>query len=206
MDSFNKSSGKDLSLYNQFSEAILNLVSSIPETNELASDNPVKRAKDIALAASIKAAAVSGGLAIPPGPFGMLTIIPDLIAVWKIQSQMVVDIAGAFGKKAKLNKEVMLYCLFKHVASQAVRDLIVRVGERYLIKRTSLRLMQSLLQKIGVKVTQRVAGKGISRWLPVIGAVGVAAYAYYDTNGVAKSAVDLFNSDFEYDQSEPESN
>lgn len=55
MEGFNKSLGKDLSLYNQFSEAILNLVSSIPEANELASDNPVKRAKDIALAASINA-------------------------------------------------------------------------------------------------------------------------------------------------------
>ena len=35
-------------------------------------------------------------------------------------------------------------------------------------------------------------GSGASRWLPVIGAVGVGAYAYWDTSRVAKTAIDLF--------------
>lgn len=71
-----------------------------------------KRSQQIAMLAGAQAATVSGTLALPPGPLGMLTIVPDLLAVWKIQAQMVADIAGAFGKNAHLSQEQMLYCLF----------------------------------------------------------------------------------------------
>ena len=40
-------------------------------------------------------------------------------------------------------------------------------------------------------ITQRVAGTTASRWIPVAGAAAVAAYAYYDTLQVAKTAVAL---------------
>jgi hypothetical protein len=42
-----------------------------------------------------------------------------------------------------------------------------------------------------------VATRAASRWLPVVGALGVAAYAYYDTGQVAKSAIELFQQDVE---------
>jgi hypothetical protein len=43
-----------------------------------------------------------------------------------------------------------------------------------------------------VHLTQHAISKGISRWLPVVGAVGVGAYAYYDTRHVAQTAIALF--------------
>lgn len=86
----------------------------------------------------------------------------------------------------------MIYCLFKHSAAQVVRDLVVRVGERVLIRRASLRVMQTLARKIGVSVTQRAIGKGISRWVPLVGAVGVGGYAFYDTVQVAATTTELF--------------
>ena len=46
-------------------------------------------------------------------------------------------------------------------------------------------------------MTQRVAGKSIARWLPVVGAAGVAAYAYFDTKSVANAAIELFSDDVE---------
>ena len=110
---------------------------------------------------------------------------------------MVADIAAFYGKKGSVTQEQMLYCLFKHTASQAVRDLVIRVGERMLVKRATLRVLQTIAQRVGVKVTQRVLAKGVSRWLPVVGALGVAAYAYYDTGQVASAAIGLFERDIE---------
>jgi uncharacterized protein (DUF697 family) len=170
-------------------------ISNVPTTDEHESKDPLARARSIANAAAAKAALVSGGLALPPGPLGLATIIPDLIAIWKIQAQMVADIAGAFGKTAFLTREQMIYYLFKHVAAQFVRDLVVRVGERFLVRRVSLRAMQQIIQKIAGRITQRVIGKAISRWLPLVGAVGVGAYAYYDTARVGKTAIELFEKD-----------
>ena len=115
-----------------------------------------------------------------------------MLAVWKIQSQMVADIAALYGKKSTLTEEQMVYCLFRHSAAQAVRDLVVRVGERVLIKRGSLTLLESVARKVGLKLTRKVIGKGLSRWIPVAGAIGVGAYAWYDTAQVAATAIELF--------------
>jgi hypothetical protein len=173
-------------------EALERLLSEIPKTEEPESRAPEERAREIARNAAIKAAMLSGGLALPPGPLGYVTILPDLYGIWKIQAQMVADIAGALGKTGYLSREQMLYCLFRHAAAQAVRDIVVRVGERMLIRRPTLRVAQQLSQRIGARVTRRLAGSAISRWLPVVGALGVGAYAYYDTGQVADTAIDLF--------------
>ena len=139
----------------------------------------------------------SGVIALPPGPIGWLTILPELIAAWKIQSQLVSDIAAIYGKRASLTQEQMIYYLFRHTAAQVFGDVVVRVGERVLVRRVSLYLMQSIAEKIGVKVTQRALGKGLSRWIPVIGALGIGAHAYCDTAQVAASAIDLFKREIE---------
>ena len=181
----------------KIAEAILGFIGRIPSTDEHKSRNPAKSARGIATAAATKAAVTAGTLALPPGPLGWLTILPEIVAVWKIQAQMVADIAAVYGRKAFLTREQMLYCLFRHMAAQAVRDLVARVGERILFRRVSLRTLQSVAQKVGVRVTQRAIGKGIARWFPVAGALGVAAYAYFDTGQVADTAIDLFGKNFE---------
>ncbi|MGH8108987.1 MAG: EcsC family protein [Arenimonas sp.] len=179
----------------QIADVILDFISKIPSSAEQASNTPKDIAREKANKAAAYAALASGTLSLPPGPLGWLTILPDLLAVWKIQSQMVADIAAIYGKTASLSKEQMLYCLFRHLTAQAFRDLTVRVGERVLVKQASLKVMQSIAEKVGVKISQRALGKGLSRWIPVIGAVGVGAYAYYDTAQVAATAIELFESD-----------
>ena len=191
----NSSDGVEEGIIHKISESLLHFIGNIPESNMEISDNPKACAQSIANAAAIKAAGVAGTLALPPGPLGWATIVPEIATVWKIQGQMVADIAAVFGKKANLSQEQMLYCLFRHSAAQAVRDLVVRVGERYLVRRASLRTIQTVAKKIGVKVTQRALGKGISRWVPVISALGVGGYAWYDTASVAKTAIELFESE-----------
>jgi hypothetical protein len=175
--------------------AIMRVLSHIPATREPHDAHPLARAHAIAKAAALKAATVSGSLSLPPGPAGWLTIIPDLTMVWKIQSQMVADIAGAFGKESYLAREQMLYCLFRHAAAHSVRGLAVRTGERLLIRRAPEQALEVAVRRIGVPVARRVAGRGVSRWLPLIGAAGVAGYAYYDTMRVASTTIDLLQSE-----------
>jgi len=180
-------------------EAILDFIGRVPTSEEHRSRNPAERARSIANSAAARAALMAGSLALPPGPLGWLTILPELVAVWKIQAQMVADIAGIYGKDAALTREQMIYCLFRHAAAQAVRDLVVRVGERLLVQRVSIRTLQGIAQRIGVRITQQAIGKGISRWVPVVGALGVGAYAYYDTGQVARTAIELFRHEVEID-------
>jgi hypothetical protein len=176
-------------------KAILDVIASVPHTGEPLSSLPRDRSRAIANQAALKAAAVSGTLALPPGPLGVLTLVPDLVAVWRLQAQMVADIGGAYGRTASLTQEQMLYCLFRHAAAQVVRDLGMRVGERIIFQQATLRAIQAVAGRLGITVTRRLIAKSAARWLPVIGSLGVAAYAYFDTGQVAATAIELFEGD-----------
>jgi hypothetical protein len=53
-------------------------------------------------------------------------------------------------------------------------------------------LIRTITRRIGARLAQKAAGRGVARWIPVVGAVGMGAYAYYDTAQVAATAIDLF--------------
>jgi len=182
-------------LRHKVGDAILGLVLHVPASSESQVEQAQARAQALGRTAARQASLMAGSLALPPGFLGWLTILPELVAVWRLQAQMVSDIAAVYGKSASLGREQMIYCLFKHVSAQLFRDVVVRVGERYLIQRTSLGFMQSAAQTLGVKVTQNIIGKSAARFVPLIGAIGVGAYAYFDTTQVAKTAIDLFSRD-----------
>jgi hypothetical protein len=179
------------------------LIEYIPFSSEAASSDPKVRSRRLGSIAAIKAAALSGALSMPPGPLGLLTLIPDLVGIWRIQAQLVADIAAVYGKTTWLTKEGLLYCLFRHGAAHALRDVVVRSGERLLIRQVTFRSMDSLLQKVGLRVSQRLTAKAVARWLPIIGAVGVGAYAYYDTGEVAKTAIETFEAELKLVENNP---
>ncbi len=174
------------------SHALLDMAGHVPHSAQPQALYPALAAQALARAAARKAAMVSGSLAMAPGPFALLTVLPDLVAVWRIQLQLVSDIAAVYGQSATLNTGHMLYCLFKHSAAQAVRDLLVRSGERWLIRQASGAVLQTLARRVGSRLAQKVLGTGAARLVPLLGAVGVGGYAWYDTTQVAASAIALF--------------
>ena len=178
-------------------DMIENLATSIPSSAEPAIANPKPRAIEIVRVAGLKAGALSATLALAPGPLGMLTVVPDLIKVWQIQQQMVADVAACFGKSAQLNRQMMVYCLFRHGAAMLLRDVVARVGERIIVKQASLRVIQQTLQKIGIQVSQIAVNKALSRWLPIVGPVLIGSYSMVDTRKVGKTAIDTFSCQIE---------
>lgn len=158
----------------------------LPKTHEV--EDPDRQADLIAKTAARQAAIVSGSLALPPGPFGMVTVLPDLYLIWKTQRQMVADIFALYGRSAELTRMHMLYCLFRHAASQVLRDVVVRTGQRIVVEQLSAGALKKVVGKVGLSVSKRVAGKAAGRWIPLAGAAAVGAYAYWDTLQVARTA------------------
>jgi hypothetical protein len=154
---------------------------------------PAAAAGDIAREAARKAALVSGSLALPPGPLGMLTVLPDIYVIWKIQRQMVADVFAVYGRTAELTRTHMLYCLFRHAASQVLRDVAVRTGQRVVMQQLGTGALKGVLSKVGVNVSKRLAGTAATRWVPLAGAAAVASYAYWDTLQVARTAQRLLD-------------
>jgi hypothetical protein len=181
----------------KIAHAIRDLISEVPSSGELKSLNSKTRAERMAEAAAWKAAAVAGSLAIVPGPLGILTIIPALGQIWRIQRQLVSDIAACYGQTPSLTPTVMVYCLFKHGSATVFKETVVQLGGRMLVREASLRVFQKIVEKVSINITQRVIGQFISRWLPLVGSAAIAAYTYRDTKKVAATAIESFEKEID---------
>ncbi len=169
-------------------DVIEELISAVPEPNTERAGDPAEDAERVARQAAHRAALLSGSLALPPGPLGLLTVLPDLYLIWKVQRQMVADIFALHDRTAELDASHMVYCLFRHLASHVVRDVAVRAGQRAVSGVLTANVLQTTATAIGMHVTRRVAGVTAGRWVPIAGAAAVGAYAYWDTLQVAKAA------------------
>src|SRR5215813_1552657 len=136
---------------------LFRVIHEIPPSAEKETSEALIRSRKLISEASFKAAAISGALALPSGPLGWLTILPDLAAIWRLQAQMVADIGAVFGKQGKLTEESLIYCLFRHATAQIMRDLVTRMGQRVVVQRGSLRAAENVLESIGRSEERRVA-------------------------------------------------
>jgi len=173
-------------------ELLFDLVSNIPKSAVTRCSNPEEKIKLLTRKAALQAGAISTTLSCPGGFVGVVTVLPDIAAIWRIQAQLVADIAASYGKIALLSRETMIWCLFRHSVSQLVRDLVVRAGTRVIVQTTTLAAMRTLLRKIGLETSSRLVKRSFFRVIPLIGAIGSGAYAAYDTYEVGKTAEAYF--------------
>lgn len=183
---------RSLPMRMQLASAILELVMKVPPSAEAVQEHPAQRAQTIARTAARQASLLAGSLSLPVGVWGWVTVLPEMVGVWKLQAQMVADIAAVYGQHHRLRREHLLYCLFKQLSAQLFRDLAVRMGERVVVRPTTQKMLQLLVQKLGVTLAGAALRKGVSRFVPLLGALSVGAYAYYDTLQVAHNTTTLF--------------
>lgn len=179
-------------LKDKVTSILFDLLTDIPESLHAQNPNPDEKVQHLIRQAAFKASTVSATLSIPAGVTGVLTSIPDIAAVWRIQAQLVSDIAATNGKVASLSREAMVWCLFRHSAASLLRDIAVRTGSRLVVQKVSVSVLQKILRKVGVKISQKLLGKIALRAIPAIGAIGNGAYTYYDTFEVGKTAATYF--------------
>ncbi len=180
-------------------KALHNLVSKVPGSTEQPGPDAAGRAQRIVSRAALKAGAISGAAALPLGPMGLATIFPDLLGIWRLQQQLVADVAAVFGHSRSLTPETMVVCLFQHTDPSIARNLTGRRGGSVLIRKVAEQTLKLLLEKVAIRIGQRLVGKAAARWLPVVGALGVGAHAYVDTTKVGANAIGLFSSGLELD-------
>lgn len=176
----------------KLSALLFELITDIPESLHSPTENSDEKIKKLIRQAAVKASLVSATLSVPAGVTGVLTSIPDIAAIWRIQAQLVSDIAATYGKFAMLSREAMVWCLFRHSAAQLVRDIAVRTGSRIVVQKVSFAVLETLLKKIGLKISTKFLGRAALRAIPAIGALGNGAYSFYDTTEVGKTAAAYF--------------
>lgn len=192
-------SGKNSSL-EKFLQSMVEMISGIenyesPYKREdgLAHSNPEKIVEEITKSAAWKAGTISATCSLPAGGLGFLTLLPELVMIFRIQGCLVKDIASIYGKSAELTRELLLFSLFKNGGAHLFRKFIEETGVKIMIRPTTVRAFQALLQKLGLDISRRVLRKNFSRWVPLAGAAITGSFAYFDTQAVGRNAQSIFS-------------
>lgn len=139
-------------------------------------------------------AVVAGAAGLIPGPWGMLAAVPEIIAVIRNQTKMIFDICVALGKHQHVSRELLVGILLSSMGSGG-GSLIAVQGGKLLVRRASLRVMQKIVAMLGGKVTQQLLKSMVGKWLPVVGAAAMAAWARYTTKKLGEQALDLLSNE-----------
>jgi uncharacterized protein (DUF697 family) len=146
-------------------------------------------------------AGISGGIGLIPGPFGMAATIPEIVVIINNQLKMIYDIGMAHGKKDVLTKELLMGIFGAGIGSGGIGLLSIH-GSKVLVKPASLRVLKKVITVLGGKVSQKALAPMIAKWLPFIGAAGMAAWSKYSTSKIGEYAEEILSKDIEIDKKE----
>ena len=141
-------------------------------------------------------ALISGSISLIPGPLGMAAALPELVLVFRNQLQMVCDIGRAMGKDREMSTELLLGIFARSLGVGAMGVMTIHSG-KVLVRRSSLRILQSIIAALGGKITQRALKGMIGKWLPGIGAMAMGYYSRYTTIEMGQKAVEIFGMEIE---------
>ncbi len=137
-------------------------------------------------------AVVAGAAGLVPGPWGMLAAVPEIVAVIGNQTKMIFDLGVAHGQHRFLRSELVIGILMSSMGSGGGSLLAVQ-GGKLLVRRASLQVMQKVITMLGGKVTQQLLKSMVGKWLPVVGAAAMAAWARYTTKKLGEHACEMLS-------------
>ena len=181
-----------------FTERAFDLITGIEAYNSPYAEtvgDPAEIAEELTQSAALKTAGISAGLSLPTGLFSIFTILPELFMVYRIQGHLIKDIASLYGKEALVNKELLIYCMFKQTGLHLVERLLEDVGTKIIIRPTTIRFIESLLEKLGMNLSKKLIRTQLLKWLPLLGAALTGGLTYLDTKYVAATASGIFAKD-----------
>ncbi len=174
--------------------AIFRTLVEIPDSHEPKAVDPDVASGKIIRRSCKKAGLLSAALSLPTGPLGLITLMPDLTGVWRIQSQMASDIASAYGERKRLDREQMLFFLFRHSISHLAGDVIAKSGERYIVQKLSERAFGNIVEKLALRIGSNLTLRATKIVFPLIGSAFLGVYSYCDTLQVGATTKRFFNS------------
>jgi hypothetical protein len=159
--------------------------------------SPEDMIENLTNSAALKTASLSAALSLPVGIFSIVTILPELFLIYRIQGQLIKDIASLYGKEAFVTKELLIYCMFKQTSLHLVERIIEDIGTKIIIRPSTLKFLESLLQKIGIQVSKKIFKGSVLKFLPVFGAILTGGLTYLDTKYISSTAVGMFSKDMQ---------
>lgn len=142
--------------------------------------------------AAQKAFWVSTTMSAVPGPFGLMTILPEIGAVTKVQLTLVYKIAKYFNQLETLNRSIILLIFANALGLTVGNQLVRRVGMRLIVKALSAPVTERIAQMIGFRIAAGITKRIAGRWLIVIAAPMFGLFSKKMTQKIGAEASSLF--------------
>lgn len=144
--------------------------------------------------ASAQTASISATLALPGGLTGVLTLVPEIYSIWRIQAQLISNIAYINGKATLVSREQMLWCMFRQMGYGLVKEFVFQRGSVFVVKKMQDQAFQKALQKLGLAMLSKQSVRFAGKIIPLLGSVSAGTLSYYDTRRTAQRAIELYSS------------
>lgn len=188
---------KAAGMINKLTEPLMDLITNffrtkVDEFSKTPNRPSINEAPSIVNEYALKCAGVSGFASLAPGPFGLLTIIPDIIMVLRLQTEMLAKLSAAYRKEKFVTKEIVLFMLFQGVGSLGISFVIVK-SSQLIVKRASARLIQKIVTMLGGRILQRTISQAASRFIPIIGPIAMAIWIRHMTKKIGNEAMNILS-------------
>lgn len=135
--------------------------------------------------------------ALPPGPIGWATILPELIAVTKIQMNLIYSIAAHHGKQGKLNSTLIVLIFANEAGLTVGRQLVKKAGTKVIVRALGSKAIRPIAQKIAARIGARITQRVVGRWIPFVLAPLFGAFSKSMTTKIGREADKLLGQDIE---------
>ncbi len=186
-----------------FAELITTLIDDVfEERQEYFARNPQKRPKAADVGSIIRKSMRSAGrwsffFNLFWGPLGVLAIIPEVRTVLKRQFLMLYDLSVALGKEGQFPRELALDIVFGGAKGLGV-GMVIAHGGKLIVRRSGLRLLQSLAKVFAAKLTQRVIKNYLlGKVLPFLGPFIMRFWSRHSTRQIGQRAVEMLGQTIE---------
>ena len=149
--------------------------------------------------ASRAAFLISTGAGIPTGPMGLATIVPEVVALIKLQINLIFKVAKFHQQEAKVNKTIILTVLGVAMGVVLKHALINKVGTRLIVKSLSAEGAKRITREIGEKFAAGLLKRGLGRWIPLMLAPVFGYLSLSMTRKIGREAESLFSHELEVD-------
>lgn len=139
---------------------------------------------------------IAAAASIVPGPFGVLSALPELLLNFKNQMSMIYDLGCANGKENFINKDILLDIPISVFGGntnlskiQNNKTKLIDSPESVLLEK-SLALCESLIE--------RTLKKSIVQFIPIAGPVLMGTWAKLTTSKISKESLNFLNQQKEF--------
>jgi len=150
--------------------------------------------------AARKAFWVSTTLSAVWGPAGLATILPEIMALMKIQMNLVYKIANYHQKLNTVSQPVILLVFANALGLTIGPQVLRKIGAILVVKSMSTPVIKRIAQKIGMEIAIKISQRAAGRWIPVLLAPVFGLFSQKMTEKIGREAHQLFSQDIKRDE------